>query len=165
MCRLPQHRTLYTRVLSKLNCPLANTRTLGKVDCSSAHLWTREELEGTPSDQRVGNYFPATIIFLLALPHIWCTTFRNRGYPLSTPPNLPGFIGATAVPLTIHSAGSVWLLTHSGVSLLVAAQTNDARTFESSKSMVKSSRQGGGLPLFTSCLEVAFSETYMQDSG
>jgi hypothetical protein len=32
--------------------------------------------------------FPATIIFLLALPHIWCTTFRNRGYPLPTPPNL-----------------------------------------------------------------------------
>jgi hypothetical protein len=27
-------------------------------------------------------------IFLLALPHIRCTTFRNRGYPLPTPPNL-----------------------------------------------------------------------------
>jgi hypothetical protein len=33
--------------------------------------------------------FPAIIIFLLALPHIWCTTFRNRGYLLSTPLNLP----------------------------------------------------------------------------
>jgi hypothetical protein len=59
LCHLPQHRTLYTRVLSKLNCPLANTRALGKVDCSSAHRWTREELEGTPSDQRVGNYLPS----------------------------------------------------------------------------------------------------------
>jgi hypothetical protein len=88
--------------------------------------------------------FPATIIFLLALPHVWCTTFRNRGYPLPTPPNLPGFIGATPVPPTIHSAGSVLLLTHSAISLLVATQTNDARTFESSKSMGKARAKEAG---------------------
>jgi hypothetical protein len=34
------------------------------------------------------------------------------------------FVGTTAVPATVHSAGSVWLLIHSAVSLLVAAQTN-----------------------------------------
>jgi hypothetical protein len=55
LCRLLQHRTLYSRVLGKLDCPLLNTRALDKGDCSSAHLRTREKLEGTTSDQRVRN--------------------------------------------------------------------------------------------------------------
>src|SRR5215211_8716167 len=56
---LPQHHTLYMWVFSELDCPLANARALGNVDCSSPHLRAREQLEGTLSYQRAGNDLPS----------------------------------------------------------------------------------------------------------
>ncbi len=49
-----------------------------------------------------------------------------------------GFVGAIAVPPTIHSAGSVWSVIHGALSLLVAARVNDARTFETNNPLRES---------------------------
>jgi hypothetical protein len=70
LCRLLQHHTLYARVLGKLHCPLPNAWALDEANRSSAHLWARDDLEGTPSYQRTGNDLPGNHHLPTRLPHI-----------------------------------------------------------------------------------------------